>query len=58
MNSKENYPKLEEFQIEQWEIKNNIKIPSSYRKYLLENNAGYFISEPNVLMFLKWEVLL
>lgn len=48
MNSKENYPKLEEFQIEQWEIKNNIKIPSSYRKYLLENNAGYFISEPNV----------
>ncbi len=48
MNSKENDPKLEEFQIEQWEMKNNIKIPSSYRKYLLENNAGYFISEPNV----------
>ncbi|MDN4015075.1 ankyrin repeat domain-containing protein [Chryseobacterium gambrini] len=48
MNSKENYPKLQEFQIEQWEMKNNIKIPSSYRKYLLENNAGYFISEPNV----------
>ena len=48
MNTKENYSQLDSSQIEQWELKNNIKIPLSYKKYLLEHNAGYFISEPNV----------
>lgn len=48
MNTKENYPKLDLSQIEQWEKKNNVQIPLSYKEYLLEHNAGYFISEPNV----------
>lgn len=48
MNIKENYPKLDLSQIEQWEKKNSVQIPLSYREYLLENNAGYFIPEPNV----------
>lgn len=48
MNTKENYPKLEVSQIEEWELRNNIEIPLVYREYLLEYNAGYFIPEPNV----------
>lgn len=48
MNTKENYPKLDASQIEQWKKNNNVQIPLSYKEYLLEHNAGYFISEPNV----------
>jgi hypothetical protein len=48
MNTKENYPRLDLSQIEQWELRNNIMIPFSYKEYLLEHNAGYFISEPIV----------
>ncbi|MCY1661561.1 ankyrin repeat domain-containing protein [Chryseobacterium sp. SL1] len=48
MDLQETYPQINAFEIEQWEKKNNISIPLSYREYLLEYNAGYYLSDPTV----------